>query len=366
MSDFPIVVIADDLSGAAELAGIAVLHGLTAEVQTRFDGASDAQVIAVETDSRGLSASAAAAKVHEAALRVAAARPAMIFKKVDSVLRGNVCAEIEAILAATGLHAAVLAPANPSRGRTIEGGRYRIGGIPLDQTEFARDPEHPRLTADIAALLGAPAETIEIPDAASVGDLDWIARSLGEKTLAAGAADFFAALIRRRGYSAAITAADGLCLELPAVLVCGSITAWITRSRECASAGLPVLSLDSASNGVLERGTQMLQSHGALVLGPGAAVAMADQRCEAFDRFTAVAAELICRANPATILAEGGATAAALACRLGWTRLATVAAAPAGVGALRPLESQRSQLLLIKPGSYAWPESIWRQFAERR
>ena len=185
-----------------------------------------------------------------------------------------------------------------------------------------RDPEHPRFTADVAALLGGPAETIAIPDAASLDDLDRIARSQGEQTLAAGAADFFAALLRRRGYSAAIHrsrwAAPGTagrpglrqhnCLDDAEPRVC--------------SAGLPVLSLDSSGTDLLDRGTQMLESHGALVLALAEIVATPDQRSEAFDRFTAAAAELICRGSPATILAEGGATAAALAGRLGWTRLA--------------------------------------------
>ena len=102
MHETPIVVIADDLSGAAELAGIAFARGLTAEVQTRFEPASEAQVIAVDTDSRGLSAEAATVRVRTIAEQVVRAQPALIFKKVDSVLRGQPRAEIDAILAATG------------------------------------------------------------------------------------------------------------------------------------------------------------------------------------------------------------------------------------------------------------------------
>ena len=40
-----ILVLADDLSGAAELAGIAFAHGLTAEVQTELQPRTEAQVI---------------------------------------------------------------------------------------------------------------------------------------------------------------------------------------------------------------------------------------------------------------------------------------------------------------------------------
>src|SRR5688572_7906414 len=58
-----IAVIADDLSGAAELAGVACRHGLSAEVQTVFSRFSNADVICVDTDSRSLSSAKAAEKV---------------------------------------------------------------------------------------------------------------------------------------------------------------------------------------------------------------------------------------------------------------------------------------------------------------
>jgi uncharacterized protein YgbK (DUF1537 family) len=48
-----IVVIADDFSGAAELAGLAASRGWNAEVQTSFDANSDADVIAFERRNGG-------------------------------------------------------------------------------------------------------------------------------------------------------------------------------------------------------------------------------------------------------------------------------------------------------------------------
>src|SRR5688572_7435672 len=163
-----IIVIADDLSGAAELAGIAFAHGLSAEVQRRFDPNCDAQVIAIDTNSRSLSSAQASSRVQKVAEQVAAASPAWIFKKVDSVLRGNLAAEIAAILSVTGLARAVLIPANPTRGRTIGGGRYFVNGVPLDQTAFASDPEHPRQSSDVNALLGLKNDRlIVMPDTAS-------------------------------------------------------------------------------------------------------------------------------------------------------------------------------------------------------
>ena len=85
-----IAVIADDLSGAAELAGVALRHGLSAEVQTAFSPDTKADVICVDAGTRGLLPEKACEVVGKVAERVIAAKPAWIFKKCDSVLRGSV------------------------------------------------------------------------------------------------------------------------------------------------------------------------------------------------------------------------------------------------------------------------------------
>ena len=117
-----ILVITDDLSGAAELAGIAFAHGLTAEVQTEFQPRTEAQVICLDTDTRSLKPNGAVAVLQKLARRIKAASPEFIFKKTDSALRGNIGAELGVLLEITARVRAVFVPANPSRGRTIRGG----------------------------------------------------------------------------------------------------------------------------------------------------------------------------------------------------------------------------------------------------
>jgi hypothetical protein len=39
-----------------------------------------------------------------------------------------------------------------------------------------------------------------------------------------------------------------------------------------------------------------------------------------------------------------------------------VAEAPAGVGVLKPIAAADVPTLLIKPGSYDWPQEIWQKF----
>ncbi|HND55600.1 MAG TPA: four-carbon acid sugar kinase family protein, partial [Pirellulaceae bacterium] len=173
--------LADDFSGAAEIAGIAVAHGVAVEVRTlsgdevqlAFDPPLAAQtlppvarsacsplpsplrptstpspnpppagprLVVIDTATRSLSGDEAQRIVGLCARRLAQlGRP--WFKKIDSVLRGRVLAEARAVAAAGAR--VIIAPANPSRGRTIASGIYYVGGRPLDATLFASDPEHP-------------------------------------------------------------------------------------------------------------------------------------------------------------------------------------------------------------------------------
>jgi uncharacterized protein YgbK (DUF1537 family) len=364
----PIIILADDLSGAAELAGVAYMHGLTAEVQRQFDPTSSAEVLAIDTDSRGLAASAAAERLHALAGQIAAARPAWIYKKTDSVLRGQPRAEIEAILNATGHERALLIPANPSKGRVVSNGQYFIDGVPLDKTYFAHDPEHPRKSAAIHDLLGkssGPTDAIEVPDVATVNDLRQHASRNQANTLAAGAADFFAALLEARiDPSRGQTGACSPQMVAPALLVCGSRAAWSQRQRQCAAAGLPALKLSpNDSFSATQQAVQRLQTGGAVVLS------VDDAASEHSDPLSllADATEHIARhVRLATLLAEGGATAAAIAQRLDWTRMSVCGAAE-GVGILQPVAGAVGWAMptnpplnfIIKPGSYPWPNEIW-------
>jgi uncharacterized protein YgbK (DUF1537 family) len=349
-----IVVIADDLSGAAELAGAAVRHGLGAEVQTLFDPASDADVVCVDTDSRLLAPAIAGERVAEVARRVVAAKPAWIFKKCDSVLRGPVLAEARAVAAIAGRSQIIIVPANPSRQRTICDGFYRIAGQPLHETVFAHDPTHPRLTSNVAELLGGDLAHVAVPDATIVSDVQNHAALVDAATLPVGAVDFFTALLTRH-VSPKTPSAPPVRIAGSALLVCGSETAWPQRQSEAAALGTPTFALPHdlpAAISALRRGQRVM-----IAIGDGAAThhfapptltAQLAQSVTAILRGTRVE----------NLLLEGGATSAAVIAALGWTRLRAEPAADSGVGILRPVAAG-APLLVIKPGSYPWPVALW-------
>src|SRR5690242_8398573 len=109
-----LLVIADDFSGAAEIAGIALRHGLPATIlrNTTTRTPSSTPITILDTDSRALPPTQAAEKVRQALHSFP--HHTLLFKKIDSVLRGPVVAEIDAALAATGRTSAIVLPANPS------------------------------------------------------------------------------------------------------------------------------------------------------------------------------------------------------------------------------------------------------------
>ncbi|MFD5829130.1 four-carbon acid sugar kinase family protein [Lentzea sp. NPDC060358] len=121
MKEFPVFAVADDLSGAAETAVALSVRGTRSVVLLNARD-SVADVVVLDTDSRGLPPAAA----HETVLTALAGVRAgdRVFKKIDSVLRGNVAAEVAA-LTARG-YGVALTPALPVAGRTVVGGALRV------------------------------------------------------------------------------------------------------------------------------------------------------------------------------------------------------------------------------------------------
>lgn len=368
-----IAVIADDLSGAAEVAGLAARYGLRSEVHTAFDARSDADVVSVDTDTRSAPAGRAAAAVADVALDVLARKPSWIFKKTDSVLRGNVRAEIEALLDATGQTNAIVVPANPSKGRIIRNGLYSIGGTPLSQTVFARDADHPRRSSRVADLIGAPAaaERLEVPDVTTGQDVADHAGRVGDRTLPAGGADFFAALLDARCGARAgrDTAAPRRAPDMPdehvsELYVCGSAAAWDAgRADECAARGLHVVPMPQP----IFLGNAALSAIAAWHADVAASLATRRRVMIAIGRHSAIKSPLpptalvgrLVDAVVAVLAArridsmavEGGATAAALVRRFGWTRFEVLPTALTGTTVLRPPSGPS---IYVKPGSYPW------------
>jgi uncharacterized protein YgbK (DUF1537 family) len=141
-------IVADDLSGAADCA--ASFAGVAGPVPVALDANLDAGACcAVDTDSRALPHEEAVALTTRlfACIAAAASSPALVYKKIDSTLRGHVGAELAAALAAArGFAGAIVAPAFPEQGRSFAGGKLLVHG---------RAPDGLDHTGDLMAMLDA-------------------------------------------------------------------------------------------------------------------------------------------------------------------------------------------------------------------
>ncbi|AOY96361.1 hypothetical protein BKK79_32740 [Cupriavidus sp. USMAA2-4] len=148
-----LLIVADDLSGAADCAVAGTRLGLRSAVLLHAGAACPAgqDVLAVDADSRR-AAPAEAARRQLDAWQALAGAGTRLYKKVDSTLRGNAAAEIAALVPLAGL--AIVAPAYPATGRTTRDGRQWLHGVAVEKTEVWRNEGIPG-RADLGAMLRA-------------------------------------------------------------------------------------------------------------------------------------------------------------------------------------------------------------------
>ena len=358
-----LTVFADDITGAAEIAGIAFSKGRQVSLVCGCgcDTATNGTTV-IATDTRSMSEAEAVAetkriaKLHKrdgSLTEVKATSSSafcVIFKKTDSALRGHVVAELSALMEATGYKRAVYLPANPSKGRIIKNGVYYINGKPIHETDFSFDPEFPAKTSVLRERFpDAEEKGIVMPDACSEEDIrNIIAQYNDEETLFAGAADLFSALLSPQvnpltSHPSPLTSKDTLIL-------CGS-----TQSKAL-KLGIPVapmpLEIYDGSSDLSLWDTEAYAKSGSLILtiphthrtGKEVAVHLRSVMAE-------MACQLVGEQQPDHLIIEGGATAWATLQALGWKDFQIVRQIAPGVVQMR---ATNGTLVTLKPGSYPW------------
>ena len=376
-------VIADDLTGAAELGAVGLRLGLKAEILRGSRPKSTADLVCVDTDSRSCTPAEAAKRAAAAAKQLRAAGAEWIYKKVDSVLRGNVTAEVEAVMQELNFNRALLLPANPSLGRIIRDGQYFVQGKPIHRTEFARDPEYPRRTAQVLRLLDAPQHFLlrlangglEVPEnTLLVGQTDssenvraW-ARTREDSLLMVGGSEFFGALLAEELHCAAASSAEEFQFgENRQLFVCGTASkAGQQLVRSARKARVPVFTLPQelmwgnefsrgAHEAISQRVVQAFATGRRVVLGVGLPTVRDAQAARRLPESLVDIAELVLRrVDIKYVFAEGGATSAELVRRMKWSRLEIQREWAPGVATLAVADGN-PLWLTIKPGSYSWP-----------
>jgi len=155
--------IADDLTGAMDTGVGLAKAGLSAVITFSSCATIESDAVVVTTDSRADAATDAYRRVRAVGERY---QDYLIYKKIDSTLRGNIAAELQALLDATRIVHTVVCPAFPAIRRTVEKGRLLVDGVPVEETQFATDPVSPVRKSDIGEILktgsGIATEYIDI------------------------------------------------------------------------------------------------------------------------------------------------------------------------------------------------------------
>ena len=377
-------VIADDLTGAAELGALGLRHGLRAEIIRSGMPGGEADLVCVDTDSRSANPMEAGTRAAAAAKMLWGAGAKWIYKKVDSVLRGNVTSEVEAVLRQSNFNRALLVPANPSLGRIIRDGEYFVKGKPIHRTEFAHDPEYPRRSSQVLRLLGAPQHfllrlaegDLVVPNnTLLIGQTDtsemvrnW-AGVRAPNLLPVGGSEYFSALLAAEFAEVSPAVPDDLNFdEGKQLFICGTASPSAQLLVKSAKkARTPVFSLpqelmwgaefsDGAREVISQRVVEAFGSARRVVLCVGLPHVHDVRVSRRLSENLVDIAQLVLRqVEVKNLFAEGGATSAELVRRMKWARLEVRREWARGVATLALAEGT-SRWLTIKPGSYSWPE----------
>ncbi len=330
-----LVIIADDLTGALDASAPFAMRGLSTVIALDAAGlpealASGAEIVGVSTDSREIAPEAARAAVAQV---VSCLPPGMpVFKKIDSRLKGNIAAELDAVPHGSSL----VVPAIPAFGRWVRQGQ--LGGFGLDEP------------VDVAARLGAHAAKASIPDAASQEQIAAALR-MQEHDLLIGARGLAEALAEQ--WSDKVVPAPQLAPGTPVICVIGSTDPITVEQAEALRERYPQLAYIAAPNGVaaeLVSGRLMLVQ----------AIAGAEPAAPAVvaDNLARVLQQLKPAAGTALVL-SGGATAQAILAALGIGLITLVGEALPGL----PIARAGGFTIITKSGGFGDKDTLVRLLA---
>jgi D-threonate/D-erythronate kinase len=346
VSGMKTLIVADDLTGALDSAVTFADMGLRCTVARRPADipaamATAPDVLAVSTASREGSPEAATCAVSHV-FDAIGNRPKLVFKKVDSRLKGHCAAELGMVAARTGIGRAVVTPAIPAQSRATQGGRLSGAGVASP--------------IDVAAIFAEAGVRVEVPDAATDADLDRVvtAAMSGDPVLLVGAAGLAAALARHLRPGARPAPVGNL--PAPLLLAIGSrdpIT--LAQLDALRAAGVQEL---PAPDGRAEMPTGGI-CHDALLLRLVAGGDSFDP-FRANDLFAKSVSQFAKSVDVGTLLACGGETADAILGSLGVGILEVEGEALSGVPVSSMIVGGRRTRLVTKSGGFGAPDALAR------
>jgi len=383
-----IVVIADDFTGAAELAGLGLRHGLTVELDIEGVWSTGADLLVVATDTRSKILAEALQELQTLSAKITEQKPLWIYKKIDSVLRGHIIEETQSLVESLNMKGAIIVPANPALGRVIIDGIYYIDGKPLQSTSFSEDPEFKISSSMVANLLNRNGATprfeirkpegfqekqgIIVGEASTSGDLDIWAEKAGPEWLLAGAAGFFEALLSHHGMpSVNGNNTFGLPETARTLYLCGSTfqgsrdqvaEAYYSSPNVCFMPEDIFWKRRGYENEIqdwIHKVISTIEHYNKAIIAVREPVIPEPSKSNWIKHnFAVIVKEVFKRTRIEELVIEGGSTASAVLNNMGLTRLVPLHQFQQGVIRMR-VENIAGLNLTLKPGSYKWPETVW-------
>ncbi|MDP2861774.1 MAG: four-carbon acid sugar kinase family protein [Desulfobacterales bacterium] len=409
-SELEIVVIADDLTGAADagvqfcsVVGTIYLTG--PDVPELSGNGRITAGLAVFTNTRHMAAAEAGKIAGNVAMKIRSLQPRMVYKKIDSCLRGNIGPETEALILAMGYKASFVAPAFPQQGRITVDDLHQINGVPVAETEIGRDPLCPVRESRLSVLLSGqcrlPVGHVDLAsvekgpdtlvpkvqtllksgcrhiafDASRQEHLNTVAnlaRHHFNGILLVGSAGLAAGLAGSMGVKA-VHAAPSFRPKLKKPLfICGSASRVLAAQREVLvrHTGFPEMALDPELLSLPEaicRRSQLAENlaatwlEGGLVLciapfSPTSSVAVPDRVIQGFAE---VAASLIRLSSPDGVFLSGGDTAESVCKRIGAEAIRLIEEVLPGLMRGKLIGGRHDGLSVVtKAGAFGPPQTL--------
>jgi uncharacterized protein YgbK (DUF1537 family) len=280
----------------------------------------------------------------------------------------------------------VLVPSNPAYGREIKNGIYYINNMPVHETGFSEDPEYSLKTSNVLEMLGSSdyiptymitkeekslRRGIAVAEASSLADLDYWIDTISENVIPAGAAGFFASLLKADGFKQKeFPKKSNIQYGKNILFVCGSafsqgrIAVEDARLRGAKVCEMPdevfynkipknkyfqkwvddtVNAFNSSSKVLVEINQPVVKENGfakRLRIDTARLVEQVMEKIKIDELFI-----------------DGGATTYAITKQLHLDKLLPCNEVAPGVIRMK-VEGRNNFYITIKPGSYAWPEEI--------
>ena len=274
-------------------------------------------------------------------------------------------------------------------GRTIVDGNYYINGESIQSTSFSEDPEFDISTSSVARLLSRNGSTpvfeilnpkeftgegnIVVGEASNDLDLDFWADKALSDWLPIGAAGFFQALLSAKGIPE-VKGNHTSCIpeDASTLYLCGSTFQGSRDQVYAANAAGPQVcympedlfwqrdGFEKKLEEWREEVSSVIQKHNKAIIAVREPVIPDPVRSKWIKyNFANLVRGVFDRVRIEELIIEGGGTASAVLNNMGFTRLVPLHQFQQGVIRMR-VENMTGLNLTMKPGSYTWPETVWK------